>query len=104
MTDTPTHDSTDQHEERTATGGATAGHDAPGESAGRDLTGLLNRAALVALVLLAVVAGLRFYLAASSTIDQWIVHEYRSLFHAAFNLVLLLLSGYGIAVQVRRIR
>ncbi|WP_313691292.1 hypothetical protein [Halorarum halobium] len=73
-------------------------------SGGRDLRYLLNRLALAGLVLLALVAGLRFYLAASTTIDRWVVREYRSLFHAVFNLALLLLAGYGISVQVRRLR
>lgn len=105
MTDTSTHDPTDHQEDSPATDHETAAEqDVAAGSEGRDLTGLLNRAALVALVLLAVVAGLRFYLATSSTIDQWIVREYRSLFHAAFNLALLLLAGYGISVQVRRLR
>jgi hypothetical protein len=71
---------------------------------GRDLRAWLDRVALAGLVLLALVAGLRFYLAASTTIDRWVVREYRSLFHAAFNLALLLLAAYGISVQIGRIR
>ena len=97
MTDAPTTDRTEPIDERHGT-------DADAGTGGRDLTTLLNRVALAGLVLLALVAGLRFYLAASTTIDRWIVHEYRSLFHAAFNLALLLLAGYGISVQVRRLR
>ena len=97
MTDAPTTDRTEQHEERHATD-TDAG---PGD---RDIATLLNRIALAALVLLALVAALQFYLAVSATIDRWVVREYRSLFRAAFNLALLLLAGYGISVQVRRLR
>ncbi|WP_435144524.1 hypothetical protein [Halobaculum sp. P14] len=64
----------------------------------------LNYALLSALVLLALVAGLRFYGAASSTINQWVAAEYRSLFHAAFNLALLFVAAAGISLQVKRLR
>lgn len=99
MSDTPTPNPTEPHNENTG-----SDHDTQADGQGRDLRSLLDRAALAALVLLALIAGLRFYLAASATIDQWIVREYRSLFHATFNLALLLLAGYGISVQVRRMR
>lgn len=99
MSDTPTPNPTEPHDESTG-----SDHDAQADGRSHDLRALLDRAALAALVLLAVIAGLRFYLAASSTIDQWIVREYRSLFHATFNLALLLLAGYGISVQLRRMR
>lgn len=56
------------------------------------------------LSLLALIAMLRFYFAASATIDTWISRDYRSLFQALFNLALLLLAGAGIAWQARKIR
>lgn len=70
----------------------------------RDVRRYLNYAVLAGLVLLALVAGLRFYLAAGATIDRWIAAEYRSLFHAAFNLAVLLLAALGVSVQIRRLR
>lgn len=63
----------------------------------------LNYALLAGLVLLAVIAGLRFYFEASTAINQWITSEYRSLFQAAFNLIVLLLAGLGISRQVSRL-
>lgn len=56
------------------------------------------------LSLLALIAMMRFYFAASATIDTWISRDYRSLFQALFNLALLLLAGAGIAWQARKIR
>lgn len=54
--------------------------------------------------LLALIAMLRFYFAASATIDTWISQEYRSLFQALFNLAILLVAGAGIGWQARKIR
>jgi hypothetical protein len=54
--------------------------------------------------LLALIALLRFYFAASTTIDIWIADDYRSLFQAVFNLAVLLVAGAGIGWQVRKMR
>jgi hypothetical protein len=54
--------------------------------------------------LLALIALLRFYFAASATIDTWIADDYRSLFQAVFNLAVLLVAGAGIGWQVRKMR
>lgn len=56
------------------------------------------------LALLALIALIRFYFAASATIDTWISRDYRSLFQALFNLIILLLAGAGIAWQARKVR
>lgn len=56
------------------------------------------------LSLLALIAMLRFYFAASATIDTWISQEYQSLFQALFNLAILLIAGAGISWQARKIR
>lgn len=56
------------------------------------------------LSLLALIAMLRFYFAASETIDTWVSPGYRSLFQALFNLALLLLAGAGIGWQARKLR
>jgi uncharacterized membrane protein len=62
-----------------------------------------NYAVLLVLGLLAFVAVVRLYLSVSDVIATWITAEYRSLFQAAFNLVVLLAAGIGIAYQLRRL-
>ncbi|WP_248896198.1 hypothetical protein [Haloplanus halobius] len=62
-----------------------------------------NYAALLLLGLLAFIAVIRLYLSISNAITTWITHEYRSLFQAAFNLIVLLLAGVGITYQLRRL-
>lgn len=69
----------------------------------RDVVRYLYWTALAALVLLAAVALLRFYLSASRAISVWVTREYRPLFQAAFNLVVLLVTGVGISLLVRRL-
>lgn len=61
----------------------------------------LYRGALVVLVLLAVVALSQFYMSALDVIRTFVADQYRSLFNAAFNLVVLLAAGIGISVVVR---
>jgi uncharacterized membrane protein YcjF (UPF0283 family) len=62
-----------------------------------------NYAVLLVLGLLAFVAVVRLYLSVSNVITTWITDEYRSLFQAAFNLVVLLAAGVGISYQLRRL-
>ncbi|MFB6194603.1 MAG: hypothetical protein ABEI80_00390 [Haloplanus sp.] len=62
-----------------------------------------NYAILLVLGLLAFIAVIRLYLSISSAITTWITDEYRSLFQAAFNLVVLLVTGIGISYQLRRL-
>ncbi|KPN31851.1 hypothetical protein SY89_02607 [Halolamina pelagica] len=76
----------------------------PEQDEGRDLRRTLNYVLLAGLSLLALIATLQLYLNVSTTINQWISREYRSLFQAAFNLVVLLLVGTGMVWQVRRLR
>lgn len=76
----------------------------PEQDEGRDLRRTLNYVLLAGLSLLALIATLQLYLNVSTTINQWISQEYRSLFQAAFNLVVLLLVGTGMVWQVRRLR
>ena len=86
--------------------GGTATADAPGADGAntREFARYVNYLALAALVVLALVAGIRFYGAVSRTIDQWVIREYRSLIHAAFNLAVLLVAGAGVSLQLRRVR
>lgn len=74
------------------------------DDTGRDLRRTLNYVLLAGLSLVALIATLQLYFNVSSAINQWISHEYRSLFQAAFNLVVLLLVGSGMVWQVRRLR
>ncbi|WP_435068456.1 hypothetical protein [Haloplanus sp. C73] len=62
-----------------------------------------NYAILLVLGLLAFVAVIRLYLSVSNVIGTWITDEYRSLFQAVFNLVVLLAAGVGISYQLRRL-
>jgi hypothetical protein len=62
-----------------------------------------NYAVLIVLGLLAFVAVVQLYLSVSGVIRTWIEPEYRSLFQAAFNLVVLLAAGLGISYQLRRL-
>ena len=64
----------------------------------------VNYAVLAGLLLLAFVAVVQFYFAASSAIGTWVAPDYRAPFRAAFNLVVLLLAGLGISLQLRRLR
>ncbi len=109
MTDTAADDGAANRasEERSGENGdakpATSAGGADGDE-GRDLRRTLNYMLLAGLSLLALIATLQLYLNVSSAINQWISHEYRSLFQAAFNLVVLLLVGTGMVWQVRRLR
>jgi len=73
------------------------------ESTGERVIGALQWAAFAILILVALIATLRFYFAASNAINSFVNHEYRSLFQAIFNLVILLASAVGLSVLVRRI-
>jgi len=88
-TDTPTED----EPERTGTDADT----------GSRVRRYANYAVLLVLGLLALVAVIRLYLSASNVIATWVTDEYRSLFQAAFNLIVLLATGVGISYQLRRL-
>lgn len=68
-----------------------------------DLVRYARYALLAGLTLLALLATVRFYFAVSTTIDRWVAREYRSLFQAAFNLVVLLVAAIGISWEVRKV-
>jgi hypothetical protein len=69
-----------------------------------DIERTLRYLFVAGLALLALIALLRFYFAASATIDSLIAPAYRSLFQALFNLTILLLSGAGILRQANQLR
>lgn len=68
-----------------------------------DVRNLILRGALVVLGFVAVVALFQFYTSAVAVINEWVGREYRALFRAAFNLVVLLAAGIGISVVVREL-
>jgi len=72
-------------------------------SSGERLAWLVQIGALVVLCLLALVATFRFYFAASQAIQVWISEDFVSVFQAAFNLLVLIASVYGVSVLVRRL-
>lgn len=69
----------------------------------RSLAEYVQWGLLAILLLLTVIATLRFYFAASTAVDRFVTRQYRPLFQAAFNLVVLLAAGVGLSVLVRRL-
>jgi uncharacterized membrane protein len=78
--------------------------DRTGASGADDVRGYLLRGALVVLGLVAVIALFQFYTSALAAIGEWIAPEYRALFRAAFNLVVLLAASIAIVLVVRELR
>jgi hypothetical protein len=64
----------------------------------------LYRGAFVALALFGLFAATQFYLNATRTISVWVTPDYRPLFQAAFNLVVVIACGLGLTVLVERFR
>lgn len=61
-------------------------------------------AAFAFLVLVALLATVRLYFAASATIDTFVTRRYRPLFMTGFNLAVLLSCGIGFSVLLSRLR
>lgn len=74
-----------------------------GPADGLEIRTNLYRGALGLFVLLAVVAVVQLYASVNATINTFVSHEYRPLFRAAFNLVVLLVAGIGISWTVREL-
>lgn len=70
---------------------------------GRDVSEYLLKGSLVMLVVLGIVATLQFYVHAQTAIGRLVSTQYRPLFLAGFNLVVLLAVGIGVAQVVRRL-
>lgn len=60
-------------------------------------------AAFALLLLVALVATVRLYFAASAAIDTFVTYRFRPLFMAGFNLAVLLACGLGLSALVRRL-
>jgi hypothetical protein len=63
----------------------------------------LDYALFAALTVVALVAVVGLYTAVSAAISTWVTSEFRPLFRAVFNLVVLLLAVAGIARQAGRL-
>lgn len=68
-----------------------------------DVQAYLLKGALVMLAVLGVIATVQFYLSTQTAIRRFSSPEFRPVFVAAFNLVVLLAVGVGIAQVVRRL-
>jgi hypothetical protein len=90
-----------QAEAGTASSADTSADDS--RSSGERLAYVVQIGALVVLCLLALLATFRFYFAASQAIQVWISDDFVSVFQAAFNLLVLIASVYGVSVLVRRL-
>jgi len=64
----------------------------------------LYRGAFVALALFGLFAAVQFYANVSRTISLWVTPDYKPLFQAVFNLVVVLACGVGLTVLVERVR
>ena len=63
----------------------------------------LDRALLVAFLLLAAVAALQFYFQVGAAIEMWISAPYEPVVKAGFNLAVLLFAAAGLSYQLRRV-
>lgn len=81
------------------------GETAPGNprSGDRSLREYVQWSLLAILLLLTLIATIRLYFSASAAVDRFVTRQYRPLFQAAFNLVVLLAAGVGLSVLVRRL-
>ena len=106
--ESPMHDTSTQHTDESAGDEpAERANDANDDEESSELVSERARryfdyAVLVALGVLGFVALVQFYLSASNAINRWISPAYRSLFQAAFNLAVLLITGAAISLQFRR--
>ena len=58
--------------------------------------------ALAAVLVLAAVASVGFYLSTTAAIDRLVARQYEPLFQAVFNLLLLLVAAIGLSLLWRR--
>ncbi|WP_418280648.1 hypothetical protein [Halorubrum sp. DTA98] len=80
------------------------GSDRFGRLSASDVRGVLDRVALAALVLLALIAGWNVYGHVGTAIRTWLDPAYQSVALAAFNLAVLMVALAGVIHQLRRLR
>lgn len=87
-----------------ATDGAGTAPGADGGSlSGRSIVEYLQWALFGILVLVLLLSTLQFYNAATSTINTFVAPRYRPPFRMAFNLAMVLVSGLGLSLLVRKL-
>lgn len=69
-----------------------------------DLVEFAYKGAFAVLLLLALFATVQAYLSAGQAINIWVARGYRPIFHAAFNVGVVLICGIGLSVLFRRVR
>jgi hypothetical protein len=101
MTDTEPEPTTDT--DRASTDDQHAASDT-GETGlvGEDATHYLYWGTFATLLLLALLATVRFYLSASNAIGIWVAPDFVPVFQAVFNLAVVLGCGVGLSLLVRR--
>ncbi len=72
-------------------------------STGEQMVHYAQWTAFALLILIALVATVRFYFAVSATVDTFVTRRYRSLFMIGFNLAVLLSCALGLSALVRRL-
>lgn len=92
-----------QADDDSATGNETTGEAGAVDSAGEKVISAVQWGAFAILILVALIATLRFYFSASNAINEFVTRQYRPLFQAVFNLIILLASVLGLSVLARRI-
>ncbi|GGN89370.1 MULTISPECIES: hypothetical protein [Haloarcula] len=106
MTEEPTTESTAPTDQKRGGPSAPPGSPEnrnPSDDESRSAVEYLEWAALTVLVVVALIATLRFYFSVSAAVDTFVTHRYRPLFMAGFNLVVLLGCGIGLSALVRRL-
>ena len=99
MTDDPTATTDDPADEQPAT----AWTDEDSADTARRMLRYAQWTAFALLVLVALVATVRLYIAVSATVETFITRRYQPLFMAAFNLAVLLSCIVGLSGLVRRL-
>jgi hypothetical protein len=69
---------------------------------GRSAQAVVELVALAGLLVLGAIAAVGFYNSAATAINRLVAPEFRPMFQAAFNLVVLLAAGIGVSVLLRR--
>ena len=71
--------------------------------ADQDRRELLLRGGLVVFALIALLALIQLYSSIGAVINEWVARQYRPLFRAGLNLVILLGAGIGISLVIREL-
>lgn len=95
-------DNSTETDDSTETDGGQSPAPADTENTRQRMVRYTQWAAFAFLVLVALLATVRLYFAASATIDTFVTRRFRPLFMTGFNLAVLLGCGIGFSVLLRR--